>query len=179
MIYNLLRLLSPREKKRALFVLLILVFSSLVEALGVASIMPFVAVLANPNLIETNIFLNYAYEVMLDNGIENKNNFIAMLGLCVFVILIFSLAIKSLATFFQLRFVFLQEYFIGKFLVETYLHQDYSWFLDQNSTSLGKNILSEVNAIVVNALLPLMVLVAQGAVCLSLFVLLQIKNFGS
>ena len=36
------------------------------------------------------------------------------------------------------------EYSIGKLVVETYLRQPYSWFLNRHSADLGKTILSEV-----------------------------------
>ena len=44
----------------------------------------------------------------------------------------------------QPRFALMREYSIGKRLVEGYLHQPYSWFLNRHSADLGKTILSEV-----------------------------------
>ena len=35
----------------------------------------------------------------------------------------------------------MREYSIGKRLIEGYLYQPYSWYLNQNSADLGKNIL--------------------------------------
>ena len=40
------------------------------------------------------------------------------------------------------------EYSIGRRLVEGYLNQPYSWFLNRNSADLGKNILSEVAIVI-------------------------------
>ena len=42
------------------------------------------------------------------------------------------------------RFTKMREYTIGRRLIESYLRQPYSWFLDKHSADLGKNILSEV-----------------------------------
>ena len=46
--------LSSQERKRAALLLVMMVIMALLDMIGVASILPFIAVLANPNLIETN-----------------------------------------------------------------------------------------------------------------------------
>ena len=56
---KLLFLLTPHERKRAGLLLIMLLIMSLLDMTGVASILPFMAVLTNPNLIETNSILNY------------------------------------------------------------------------------------------------------------------------
>ena len=45
------------------------------------------------------------------------------------------------------------EYSIGRCLVEGYLNQPYSWFLNRNSADLGKNILSEVAIVIGDGLI--------------------------
>jgi ABC-type multidrug transport system fused ATPase/permease subunit len=60
--------------------------------------------------------------------------------------------------------------------VEGYLHQPYSWFLNRHSADLGKTILSEVNAVIYNGMLPLMTLMAQSTVALALLILLLIVD---
>ena len=45
----------------------------------------------------------------------------------------------------------MREYSIGKRLVEGYLHQPYSWFLNRHSADLGKTILSEVSTVIIGA----------------------------
>ena len=68
----------------------------------------------------------------------------------------------------------MREYSIGKRLVEGYLNKPYSWFLMRNSADLGKNILSEVNQVIANALIPIMNIIAQGTVSIALLLLLII-----
>ena len=54
---KLLFLLTPYERKRAGLLLIMILIMALLDMIGVASIVPFVAVLANPGLIETNSIL--------------------------------------------------------------------------------------------------------------------------
>jgi ABC-type multidrug transport system fused ATPase/permease subunit len=61
---------------------------------------------------------------------------------------------KAWSIYMLERFAQSCNFNISKNFVENYLRQDYSWFLNKNSASIGKNILSEVNAVVSGILLP-------------------------
>ena len=52
---KILFLLSPSERKNASLLLLMILFMALLDCIGVASILPFVAVLTNPDIIQNNI----------------------------------------------------------------------------------------------------------------------------
>ena len=68
----------------------------------------------------------------------------------------------------------MREYSIGKRLIEGYLHQPYTWFIDQYSSKLGKNILSEVSQVVGGIIMPFITIITQGAVILALLILILI-----
>lgn len=146
------------------------------DMLGVASILPFIAVLADPELVQTNAVLNTAFTISRHIGIDIPEQFLFALGVLVFVLLVTSLAFKALTTYAQTRFALMREYSIGKRLVEGYLHQPYSWFLNRHSADLGKTILSEVGTVVGGNLTPFMNLVAQSTVALALLILLIIVD---
>lgn len=173
---KILIILSPAERKRAALVLLMILIMAFLDMLGVASIMPFMAVLANPEVVETNEILNTAYKFSKTLGVSTIQEFIFSLGIMVFLMLFVTLAFKALTVYAQTRFALMREYSIGKRLVEGYLHKPYSWFLTRNSADLGKNVLSEVNLVVANALIPIMNVIAQCAVSAALLLLLIIVD---
>ena len=173
---KLLDLLTPHERKRAGLLLGMTLVMAMLDMVGVASIMPFMAVLANPGLVETNALLNSAFIAANSFGIDTTQQFLFALGMLVFVLLVVSLAFKALTTYAQLRFTQMREYSIGRRLVEGYLHQPYSWFLSRHSADLGKTILSEVSAVIGNAVTPMMTLIAQGAVAIALLTLLILTD---
>jgi ATP-binding cassette, subfamily B, bacterial PglK len=175
-IKKILIILSPAERKRAGLVLVMILIMAFLDMLGVASIMPFVAVLANPELVETNAILNAAYNASQILGVSTVQEFIFVLGIMVFVMLFVSLSFKASTVYVQARFSLMREYSIGKRLVEGYLQKPYSWFLTRNSADLGKNILSEVNLVVANVLIPIMNIIAQSAVSMALLLLLIIVD---
>ena len=57
-------LLSSEERFRAILLLLMTLVMALIEMLGVASILPFIAVISNPQIIETNTILSTVYEIV-------------------------------------------------------------------------------------------------------------------
>ena len=169
---KLIYLLSPQERKSAGLLLVLILLMALLDMIGVASILPFMAVLTNPDIIETNVILNNMFQIAARFGIETNQQFIFTLGIVVFVLLILSLIFKALMMYLQIHFTIMREHSIGKRLVEGYLHQPYSWFLNRNSADLGKNILSEVNSVISNGISPMLSLIAHGAVALALITLL-------
>ena len=118
---NFLYLLSSHEKKISLLLILMILLMALLDMIGVASILPFVAVAANPDLIETNVILSFFFQYSKKLGVENTQQFLIALGFCVFIFLVFSLTFKAITTYFSIRFVQMREYSIGKRLVEGYL----------------------------------------------------------
>ena len=55
---KLIFLLTSQELKSASFLLLMIIIMALLEMIGVASILPFIAVLTSPDIIESNLILN-------------------------------------------------------------------------------------------------------------------------
>ena len=135
-------LLTSSERKNACLLLIMILIMALLEMIGVASILPFMAVLTNPDIIETNIILRKMFQTSKIFGVNNNQEFLFALGILVFLVLITSLIFKSLTTYMQVRFIQMREYSISKRFIEYYLHQPYSWFLDRHSADLGKTILS-------------------------------------
>jgi ATP-binding cassette, subfamily B, bacterial PglK len=169
-------LLTPQERKRGRLLSIMIIIMALLDMVGVASILPFMAILTNPGLVETNFILNSMFQASNIFGVENNQQFIFALGVLIFVILVISLTFKALTTYVQVRFLQMCEYSIGKRLVEGYLHQPYSWFLSRHSADLGKTILSEVSTIIGNGMRPLMELFANGVVTVALITLLIIAD---
>jgi ABC-type multidrug transport system fused ATPase/permease subunit len=166
---KLLNLLNKQERKQATILVGIVMIGALFDVVGLASIMPFIGVIANPQLIESNPLLSKIYHGI---GFDDQKKFLFFLGLSGFILLLISLTLKAFITYLKVRFTLLCEFSIGKRLIEGYLHQPYVWFLNRNSADLGKTILSEVGIVINNGLMPLMNLVAQGFVTVTILILL-------
>ncbi len=173
---KILFLLNSRERKKAFLLIFMILIMAILDMIGVASILPFISVLMEPSLVDTNFVLQSMFQASRIFGVENNQEFLFLLGVLVFVLIITSLAFKALTTYLQIGFVMMQDFTISKRLVEGYLNQPYSWFLSRHSADLGKNILSQVNLVVGGGIRPLMELIAKGAISIAIIVLLIIAN---
>ena len=173
---KLLFILSSSEKKQAILLLLMILIMAFLDMLGVASILPLIAVLTNPDIIETNSILNFVFQSANKIGIETKNEFTYVLGLFMFLVIVLSLAFKAFTNYLLTLFVTMREYSIAKRLVEGYLNQPYSWFLSRHSADLGKTIYSEVGTVISKGIQPLINLIAHSAVIFAIISLLLIYD---
>jgi ABC-type bacteriocin/lantibiotic exporter with double-glycine peptidase domain len=165
-------LLTPQEHKRAILLLLMVLVMAFLEMLGLVSILPFMAVLSNPDIVETNTTLKNIYHFTKNYGIENNQQFLFLLGILVFVMLVLSLFFKALTIYVQVRFTTMCQYSISSRVIKGYLNEAYSWFLSRHSADLGKTILSEVAMVVTNGLNPLINLVVRSIVAITILILL-------
>ena len=168
-IEKIIKLLSYQEQKQAIKILIITLIMAFLDMIGVASILPFLAILTNQEIIETNVIL---YKLFIFFEFETKNDFVFFMGCSAFILLVFALAFKSFTVYMQLQFALMHEYRLSKLLVERYLGQPYKWFLNRNSAKISKSILSEVSAITNGCVMPIISLITQSAVAIAIIALL-------
>ncbi len=176
MLKKLIYILTPGERKIALMLLAMILFMAFLDMLGVASIMPLITVLTNPEIIENNEVLKKIFDASGTLGIETKKQFTFIFGILVFILLVFSLGFKALTIYVQIRFSAMREYSIGKRLVEGFLHQPYSWFLNRHSADLGKTVLSEVSLVISHGIKPVMNLITYSTITIMLVTLLVLVD---
>ncbi len=169
---QILYLFSSEERKSTFLLLIMIIVMAFIDTLGIASILPFMTVVTNPDIIDSNLILNKIYQISTGFGVENKTQFILFLGGLVLFLLILSLTFKALTTYLQVRFIKMREYSISSRIIEKYLRQPYSWFLNRNSAELGKTVLSEVAVIIANGVTPIMYLISAGLITITITVLL-------
>lgn len=165
----LIELLNKRDRKKVFLIGIMVFIMAILDVIGIASIMPFMSVLASPEVVESNFYLQYLFTFFQFNDI---NEFLLALGFFVFGVLIFSLIFKAITNYVLFKFVLVREYYIGARLIEKYLEHPYTWFLNKNSAELGKSLLSEVNQVVINSLLPLMNVAAQSVMVILIILFL-------
>jgi ATP-binding cassette, subfamily B, bacterial PglK len=169
-------LLSKQEKKKIILLIFLSMIMAVFDILGISSIAPFITLLINPELITSNELLVQLYNLSLSVGISDQKQFMFLFGIIVFFLIIFSLIMRAITIYALTLFSLMQEYNIGKRLVEGYLRQSYSWFLNRNSSELGKSILSEVKQVIDLALFPMINLITHSIVAIALLSLLIINN---
>ena len=73
---NILSLLTLAEKKNFVLLLFLIFTTTIFDVLGVVSIFPFLTILANQNLVNSNPILKYFYEASDVFGVTNILQFL-------------------------------------------------------------------------------------------------------
>lgn len=167
------QILSPLDKRKVIYVLVLVMGMAFIESAGVISIMPFLAVLSNPDVVETNHFLKEIYDL---TSTENKQYFIIYLGFLSLIIVVFSTVFKVITQYAVNRFSSLQRHYFSTRLLKIYLQQNYEFFIQRNSTTLIKNILSEVDQLIWTMILPALTLMSYGVVLLAMIGILLLYD---
>lgn len=155
---KLLSLLTADEKRKLILVFIGVFTMGVLELAGIGSVMPFLAVASRPDLIETNKYLNWAYNL---GGFTSNEGFLFGLGIGAVLFIVFSNSMKALVTYMNKRYTAMRQHHISLRLFRHYLYKPYTFFLNKNSSELMKNILGEVNVLINGALMPLLELVTS------------------
>ena len=91
LVKNLFELLSPNQRKRFYVLQFLVIIASVFEILGVASIIPFMALVGDMSQLEQNTFIA---EIYRQSGITSESQFIFLVGLCVLGLLFASMIIS-------------------------------------------------------------------------------------
>jgi len=157
-------------KRNDFLLLLFLVFlTTIFNLIGVASIFPFISLIINSQLLETNNFFILIYKLFSFFGVKNSKDIIIFIGIFLLLTIIISTILLALTSYFQIRFSLHCEQTFSYFLVKSYCAQSYEWFLHHNSAELIKNTLSDVNQIINDLIYPIVAIFTNILTVLAVF----------
>lgn len=167
-------LFSRKEKIHFLIVVLLALLMALFQAVGIASILPFINMVMDPVVIGENGLTKYLFEKF---DFNSSSTFIVFYGILVLALLVVGNAISAIATWSKIHFVWKKNHTLSRALLKKYLYMPYEYFLNENTADLGKNVLSEVQQLTSNFLLPLIKIITSGIVTIVIVVLLLVVDF--
>ena len=171
-----LSLLSYNEKKQGLFILVLVILMGLFEAVGIASILPFLSVLGDPSIVSSNSLLSSMFNFLKSYGLSNLDDFFICLGIGSFVLLLSSTIYKSVVTFLINNFIEMRQHSLACNLLKAFTSQNYEYFLGRNGSDMSNSILSQTNQIVNTVFRPGVNLLAYSIVLIFIVILLLIIN---
>ena len=166
-------LLDRAEKPKVVIVVLLMIVTAVAQTAGVGSIMPFLAVLADPGIVESNEWLQAAYRFL---GFQTADDFLYFLGVSAFIVFVTGTAMQALNHWVITRFSTMQQYHLSRRLMEDYLCRPYSFFLTRNSGDLSKTVLQETTQAVSGTLMPAMRLASFVLLAVMITLLLIVAN---
>lgn len=151
-IQSVISLMSKKEKIRFVFLIIGSMLLGVIEVLGVSSIMPFIAVASQPELIQTNEYLFWAYTFF---GFTSDKSFLLALGLLLFVFVLLRNIYLALYTYAQTHYTSMRRHSLSLKLFHVYISQRYPFFLNKNSYDFVKNINIEIERMINGTLMQL------------------------
>ena len=167
---RILRVFTPEDRRRLWFIVAGITLAALIDVIGIASVVPFLTLVSGSSagavkssLLQLQSFL----------GVAEERTFIVIVGLLTLAVIIVSNILNAWVAWAQVSFTNMMGYSISRRLLHAYLSRDQVTLLDQNSSEMGKNVLSEVDRAVGGVLTPAITLFARSvaAFCIVAFLI--------
>lgn len=167
-------LFIKKARGRFSWIVIISIFTALLQAVGVVSILPFMSMVMDPSIIHNNHTYLYVYNFF---HFTNSRSFILASGFAVLALIVVGNLISAYATWLKISFVWKHNHRLSTGLLKKYLSLPYVYFLNNNTSDLGKNVLYEVGQLTGSFLFPFLRIIAGSAVALVIMIMLFFVNF--
>lgn len=130
-------ILDQGTRKQMLLLFGLMVIGSILETGGIGLIVPFVSIIADPDIIESNRWLSRANDLI---GAKDSYYFLTWMSVSLLIFYVVKNMFICLMNYLQLRFVYSKRSLLGKRLLSHYLHSPYAFHLEHNTAELYRNI---------------------------------------
>lgn len=135
------RLLDARQRRGFMLAQALAFVMAVFTLAGVAAVLPFFAVLADPQLISRNPLLSWLYQQL---GFTSQHDFVVALGLGLLALVLLGNAINLVGSLVLNRFAYRVGHRFGVALFDEYLHRSLQFHLSSHSATLFNNVIWEV-----------------------------------
>ncbi|MEB3249427.1 MAG: ABC transporter ATP-binding protein [Merismopediaceae bacterium] len=161
-------------RRYLLSVLFFFTLTSLIDAIGIGLIGPFINIASSPQRLA-----KYPLAQAIADGLNlpNLDYLIPLLGLTIVVIFLLQFLLYFIAQGYIFNFIAKLKTSLTVRLSQAYLQAPYIFHLTKNSATIGKNIAIETHSFVAQCLSPLMRVVTNGIILIVLLLLLAKTDF--
>ncbi len=150
---HLFSILKTSQRRRFYFLQVLVILMSLTQIVGVASIIPFMALIGDLGQLQQDTFIAEVYK---SSGLESESQFVFWLGLTVLMMLSFASIISMYTTYRISLFANKIGVEIADRLYSYYLKQDWLFHASGSSAHLTKQIATETLRVNQGILMPFM-----------------------
>jgi len=147
---KLLSLFSAQERRRIGLLLVVSTLTGLMQAVGIASVMPFIAVVADPAMVTESPYLAQVYAAL---GFTDTHQLLLVLGVFALVTLLLTNALVGVNAWLTLRICHLGEYDLARRLLQRYMTLPFAQVRQRNSSDLVRMLVAEIDRVVIVTLM--------------------------
>ncbi len=137
-------ILDKSQKKRAIWLLIVIVLSAGFELLGVTAILPFVEAAVSPEKVLQN---QYVMKIAPVLGITNANTLLIFMGLGLILVYIVKNAFMLYAIFAQFDFATRIQKELSVKMLHSYMSRPYTFFLNTNTSEILRGCSSDTTCV--------------------------------
>lgn len=137
LIKQLISIFDRKDYPKFFLLFLAILISSFFEILGIGLVLPFITLLSNPSLLQTNEKISFIYQIF---NFQSFQQFMLVLAVAIIVVFIIKNIFLFFSSFWQARFVFSKQVFLTNKLFRAYLLSPYSFHLSFNFAKLQRNL---------------------------------------
>ena len=168
-VINIWKILPPKYKKHFFTVITLTSIGGMLEMFGVGLIVPFAAIISNPDVINENKLLSQFNIFMGNPTHELLVIYSVSIALIFFVIKAIFLAFTN---WVMAHYIYKVKAYVGYSLFKKYLYMPNLKRLNYHSSLLIRNVTAETQFLAANGLLPVLYLIAEATVFMAIGILL-------
>ena len=138
--HRILNLLSEKDKKVLIGLLVFSILVSIIEVVGISAIMPFIQMVTDNEIVHSNQYYSYIYEFL---AFESEVNFVISFGMILIFFYIFRSVVNLIYVYSLAHFTQGRYHSISNKLFQYYMGISYQSFTNKNSSAMTKNIVNE------------------------------------
>lgn len=173
---NILHILSAEQKKYLIFIFVIIIFTTFLETLSIASFYPFLDLIINKESTESVHQIQLIYIKFLDIiNIQNQSIFkFTILIVC--FLYIFKILALLFCNWHTANFEFRLRLYLTKKLYKKYILYSYEKLIKKSSADIIKNIDYDLN-IYASGISAIMTIATEGIILFGIIIFLLLFNF--
>ena len=164
---------TPAEKRRLVGAIGFSFFIALIQAVSVASVMPFLALVSDPGLIQSNPWATAVYEW---GGFRSASQFVVFTGVASIIVISGANLLTALGMRSVMIFVWDQHSRVTVDLFSRYLGLPYLEFRNRHSADLTQKLMNESGSLSEGVAMQIVTLVSEGLSGLVIFTLLLLVD---
>ncbi|OGT37961.1 MAG: hypothetical protein A3F11_03040 [Gammaproteobacteria bacterium RIFCSPHIGHO2_12_FULL_37_14] len=139
---SILFLINPSEWRKILPLFCFMLLSAILNAVGIAMVVPFIAVASTPSLIRSTSSLQWVYYTLHFNS---DYHFLFFLGVVALLLLLVGNVLNILVGWLSAKVTYSLKYRWANNFLASYLAQPYLFFLNTRTSELSRNLLREIS----------------------------------
>jgi len=163
------QVLTKEERLKFIGIASLSIASSLVAMLGIISVVPFLAMATQPELVQSNYYFKIVYDYL---NFTNIRSFLLILGLVSLILFILNNILQVYSSWLVHAFSLQLWRKLMLQVFSYYIRQPYSYYLTANSSELTNRLMVQVHAAIGGVVTPLLFIISQTVIGIPILLLL-------